>query len=86
MVVCTTCGVAIGLSGDGSCWWHLDGYPEDVPNHDAEPVEESVYQKKQEAFTDTRILVEELIRHHTTFHPMSDCNFSTRVLAALRVQ
>jgi len=84
VVVCRHCGVAIGVARKGG-FVHLDGLPDGVDEHEAVPVDQQEYTAVMNDSAELRVKIEELIRHHGMFHPLSDCQFADRARAMLRV-
>lgn len=84
MNVCRLDGVELVQSRSG-LWFHTDAIPQGVdPDHDTIPVDQDLYTATVEARADIKRAVEELILHHAVSHPLSDCQFAQRAIAALK--
>lgn len=84
LVVCKYCGVSVAQNRV-EVWVHLDGLPDGFDEHYAEPADQRAFIDDADQGAEIRVKVEELIRHHGMYHPLSDCQFTDRVRALMRV-
>lgn len=82
--VCVLDGVPVGPSRGGKLV-HLDEVPMDVEPHEVEvAVEATVWAEEVQRQNHLATVAAEMLYHHGTIHPASDCEFSRRLEAALR--
>ncbi len=83
--VCTDCGVEAGWASGLGRNVHLGELPRQVAEHDVPAlVPLHVWQARQDALTNARAAVEELILHHASVHPIAGCEWAGRARDALR--
>jgi hypothetical protein len=84
MNCCAVDGVAIGESRSGRLV-HLGELPKGVdPDHDIVAIAASEYADEVAVNSDLKSAVEDLILHHATLHPLTECVWTDRVHSALR--
>lgn len=82
--VCVLDGVPVGESRSGRLV-HLDDLPLDVEPHDVVvTLEATVWAQEMSRQNDLAVVAAEMLNHHDSIHPASDCEFSRRLEAALR--
>ncbi len=83
-LVCSIDGVAIAWANTGK-WVHLDMVPSGAdPDHAIDPVHPSLFRFKREQDIGVREASIDLLRHHSTYHPESDCEWAIALGEALR--
>lgn len=82
--VCAVDGVKIGLSRSGAMV-HLDEIPKGIDaDHEIVIVEPREFSATEAHRQDLHSAVADLLLHHGTLHPLSDCEFAARVTGLLR--
>lgn len=85
VLVCALDGVEMGSTRSGALI-HLDEIPREVPEHFIEEViESSEYQRRSDSRVNLKGAVEDLLAHHATLHPLSECAWAARIRTALRL-
>lgn len=83
-LVCAADGVRIARSRAGR-WVHTDSLPEFAdPDHEIDPVPAASFGRAHAARLDLREAAVDMLRHHDTLHPGSDCAFARRLGEAMR--
>lgn len=83
-MVCRLDGVSL-VQGRGLVWRHTDALPQGVdPDHEPLPVESEEFERAEHDRQDVHQLAAELLHHHVSIHPVSDCPFAVRLTQALR--
>lgn len=84
MIVCGICGILIGVKASGG-YVHLDAIPKEFDYHEAGiPTDPEKYAEAVRANFDIRLIGEEMLEHHMTLHPLTDCEWSQRLAMAIR--
>ena len=85
MVVCMTCGATIAMARSGA-WVHTEQPPDGTdPEHEIVVGARSDLDRYRAERGDLATALSELVVHHASVHPPSDCPFIERARAALRV-
>ncbi len=86
MVVCGTCGVPIGVKAAGG-WIHLDSIPKEFDEHEAGyPTDTEIYAQAIREEFDVRLIAQEMLEHHLTFHPLTECEWAQKLNQAIRTR
>lgn len=83
--VCSRCGVAC-VQNRHSRWFHIDGYPVDMPTHDPEPVALADYRRREQesqGFVTLRQAASDMLTHHVAGHPEGQCLFAQQLRETL---
>lgn len=80
--VCAACGATCAQSRSGR-WVHTDGYDAKIEAHDARPEHASVLEEAHYEHTTLRGAAQDMMRHHGTLHPDSDCEWARNLSRAL---
>lgn len=82
--VCSVDGAAVAQARNGR-WVHTDSLPDWVdPEHEIDPVESRHFVLRQTHELGLREAATDMLRHHDTIHPGSDCEWSRNLMDALR--
>jgi len=84
LVVCGICGTVIGIKAAGG-WIHLDTVGKEWEEHEAQhPTTPEVYAEAIREEFDVRLIAQEMLEHHLTYHPLTDCEWSQKLSIAVR--
>ncbi len=83
MYVCATCGVESVMSGRGRLI-HVDAIPRGYEVHEVDDLMDGDAWLVHHGVTSLKAAAEDMLVHHTTGHPESDCAFARNLRAALR--
>ena len=84
MVVCKRCGVAAAITRTEK-WIHVASIPREFDEHDVEEtISLTEFEAQVQEDQDVKALAEDLIRHHVTVHPATECEWVSRLSQALR--
>jgi hypothetical protein len=81
VALCGVCGVTVAEARNGRVI-HLDAIPKGYPPHDVEPVDAAPV----DSATRLRGAAEDMLIHHISGHPESDCAFAQNLRRALGVR
>jgi hypothetical protein len=81
--VCLICGVPVGTSALQKAL-HLDEIPRGYEPHDAVPTRGDDRDARERDVQRLRDSASDMIIHHAQLHPISDCEWATRLRDALR--
>lgn len=81
--VCRYDGVEVTTARNGRLV-HVEEVPRGVPEHEIDITSRGLWEQKFRERADLRLAVAELVEHHVTFHPGSDCEWVERVNTALK--
>ncbi len=84
MIVCGICGVPVGAAKNGR-FVHLDDIPQGVnPDHEITPVPSSDFFNAEDYRFTLKGAAEDMLAHHATLHPASDCPWAVVLQRALK--
>lgn len=83
-VVCAVEGTRLARARSTGNWVHVDLIPEGVPDHDPEPISAAQFELKSARYGSLHDAAVDMLRHHDTLHPGSDCEWARRLWEALR--
>lgn len=81
--VCRYDGVEVMAARNGRLV-HVEEVPRGVPEHEIDITSRALWEQKFRERSDLRLAVAELVEHHLTLHPGSDCQWVENVNTALK--
>ena len=81
--VCRYDGVEVTAARNGRLV-HIEDIPKGTPEHEIDTTSLALWEQAYRYRADMRNAVADLVEHHATIHPVSDCAWVERVNSALR--
>lgn len=81
--VCRFCGVDVGTTKTLRLI-HLGEIPRGFDEHEIEATSRVMYEQMVQRRSDLKIAAADMLVHHSTLHPIADCQWGQRLSAALR--
>ena len=84
MTVCAIDGVAVAETRRGAIV-HVDELPKGIdPDHEIIEVSLETFRDQRGSRHDLTSAVQDLLLHHATLHPLTECEWAARVTTSLR--